>query len=168
MGSVWSRARQGVDPDEWGRRHEWDPVRRTAWTKVLYSFGRAEDLGRAAIERLIGALTLTRLLGKDGSRGHAVAGMYGSQVCSTPQACASTPSTPLGYCATTASATDPTHSTAMGRPSIGIAHVAHVTPRLRAPCARTQWVAGDTALASESAFGIGAGPRVLLTKTHQP
>lgn len=130
MGSVWSRARQGVDPDEWGRRHEWDPVRRTAWTKVLYSFGRAEDLGRAAIERLIGALTLTRLLGKDGSRGHAVAGMYGSQVCSTPQACASTPSTPLGYCATTASATDPTHSTAMGRPSIGIAHVAHVTPRL--------------------------------------
>jgi hypothetical protein len=41
--------------------NEWDPVAKTARTKVLYSFGRADQLDRAAIERLIGALT--RLVG---------------------------------------------------------------------------------------------------------
>ena len=37
--------------------NEWDPIAKTARTKVLYSFGRADQLDRAAIERLIGALT---------------------------------------------------------------------------------------------------------------
>src|SRR3954449_11764113 len=37
--------------------NEWDPTARTARTKVLYSFGRADQLDRAAIERLITALT---------------------------------------------------------------------------------------------------------------
>jgi hypothetical protein len=37
--------------------NEWDPAAKTARTKVLYSFGRADQLDRAAIERLIGALT---------------------------------------------------------------------------------------------------------------
>ena len=37
--------------------NEWDPTAKTARTKVLYSFGRADQLDRAAIERLIGALT---------------------------------------------------------------------------------------------------------------
>ena len=41
--------------------NEWDPVAKTSRTKVVYNFGRAEDLDRAAVERLIGALT--RLLG---------------------------------------------------------------------------------------------------------
>lgn len=44
--------------------NEWDPVRQTARTKMLYSFGRADQLDRAAVERLIGALS--RLLGTDG------------------------------------------------------------------------------------------------------
>ena len=43
--------------------NEWDPVAQTARTKMLYSFGRADQLDRAAVERLIGALT--RLLGKE-------------------------------------------------------------------------------------------------------
>src|SRR3954447_10737630 len=37
--------------------NEWDPAAKTARTKGLYSFGRADQLDRAAIERLIGALT---------------------------------------------------------------------------------------------------------------
>jgi hypothetical protein len=37
--------------------NEWDAAAKTARTKVLYSFGRADQLDRAAIERLIGALT---------------------------------------------------------------------------------------------------------------
>jgi Transposase DDE domain len=37
--------------------NEWDPTAKTARTKVLYSFGRADQLDRAAIERLITALT---------------------------------------------------------------------------------------------------------------
>ncbi|MGE3295681.1 MAG: IS1634 family transposase [Geminicoccaceae bacterium] len=37
--------------------NEWDPAARTSRTKVLYSFGRVDQLDRAAIERLIGALT---------------------------------------------------------------------------------------------------------------
>jgi len=35
----------------------WDPTAKTARTKVLYSFGRADQLDRPAIERLIAALT---------------------------------------------------------------------------------------------------------------
>jgi len=41
--------------------NEWDPAAKTSRTKVLYSFGRADQLDRAAIERLITALT--RLVG---------------------------------------------------------------------------------------------------------
>ena len=41
--------------------NEWDPVAKTSRTKVVYNFGRAEDLDKSAVERLIGALT--RLLG---------------------------------------------------------------------------------------------------------
>jgi hypothetical protein len=55
--------------------NEWDPVRQTARTKMLYSFGRADQLDRAAIERLIGALT--RLLGRDGGAGQPVSGVPG-------------------------------------------------------------------------------------------
>src|SRR5690606_6133779 len=33
--------------------NEWDPTAKTSRTKVLYSFGRADQLDRAAIERLI-------------------------------------------------------------------------------------------------------------------
>ena len=54
--------------------NEWDPVRQTARTKMLYSFGRADQLDRAAVERLIGALS--RLLGKDGGA-QTVAGVPG-------------------------------------------------------------------------------------------
>jgi hypothetical protein len=53
--------------------NEWDPVAQTARTKVLYNFGRAEELDRAAIQRLIGALS--RLLGRDTTAGGPVAGM---------------------------------------------------------------------------------------------
>src|SRR6476469_8109320 len=41
--------------------NEWDPTAKTSRTKVLYSFGRADQLDRAAIERLI--IALTRLVG---------------------------------------------------------------------------------------------------------
>lgn len=40
---------------------EWDPAAKASRTKVLYSLGRADELDRAAIERLI--TSLTRLLG---------------------------------------------------------------------------------------------------------
>lgn len=40
---------------------EWDPVAKASRTKVLYSLGRADELDRAAVERLIASLT--RLLG---------------------------------------------------------------------------------------------------------
>ncbi|MGE3835929.1 MAG: hypothetical protein AB7H43_14270 [Acidimicrobiia bacterium] len=43
--------------------NEWDPTAKTSRTKVLYSFGRADQLDRAAIERLITALT--RVVGVD-------------------------------------------------------------------------------------------------------
>jgi hypothetical protein len=43
--------------------NEWDPSAKTARTKVLYSFGRADALDRSAIERLITALT--RMLGRE-------------------------------------------------------------------------------------------------------
>ena len=56
--------------------NEWDPDRQTARTKMLYSFGRADQLDRAAVERLIGALT--RLLGKDGGA-QTVAGVPGRE-----------------------------------------------------------------------------------------
>ncbi|HEY2762517.1 MAG TPA: IS1634 family transposase [Pseudonocardiaceae bacterium] len=45
--------------------NEWDPAAKTARTKVLYSFGRADQLDRAAIERLITALT--RVVGVEAS-----------------------------------------------------------------------------------------------------
>jgi Transposase DDE domain len=37
--------------------NEWDPAARTSRTKVLYSFGREDDLDRAGIERLVAALS---------------------------------------------------------------------------------------------------------------
>ena len=43
--------------------NEWDPAAKTSRTKVIYSFGRAEDLDRAAVERLVASLT--RLLGSE-------------------------------------------------------------------------------------------------------
>ena len=49
-------------------------MRQTARTKALYSFGRADQLDWAAVERLIGALS--RLLGKDGGA-WTVAGVPG-------------------------------------------------------------------------------------------
>jgi hypothetical protein len=47
--------------------NEWDPAAKTARTKVLYSFGRADQLDRAAIERLIAALT--RVVGVEPASG---------------------------------------------------------------------------------------------------
>ena len=47
---------------------EWDPAARTSRTKILYGFGRADQLDRAAIERLIGSLT--RLLDPAAAHGH--------------------------------------------------------------------------------------------------
>jgi len=41
--------------------NEWDPATKTSRTQVIYSFGRAEEVDRAGIERLIASLT--RLLG---------------------------------------------------------------------------------------------------------
>src|SRR5512146_1811805 len=41
--------------------NEWDPVAKTSRTKVVYSLGRADELDRAAVERLVASLT--RLLG---------------------------------------------------------------------------------------------------------
>ena len=46
--------------------NEWDPARKASRTKVLYNFGRAEELDRAGIQRLIGALS--RLLGRPARR----------------------------------------------------------------------------------------------------
>src|SRR3954451_17069512 len=43
----------------------WDPVSRTSKAKVLHSFGREDELDRAAIERLIASLR--RLLGPAGA-----------------------------------------------------------------------------------------------------
>ena len=60
--------------------NEWDPVRQTSRTKMLYSFGRADQLDRAAVERLIGALS--RLLGKDGGA-QTVAGVLGLEFTSS-------------------------------------------------------------------------------------
>ncbi len=56
--------------------NEWDPARKASRTKVVYNFGRAEELDRAGIERLIGALS--RLLGtQPPAAGDQVAGMAG-------------------------------------------------------------------------------------------
>jgi len=56
--------------------NEWDPARKASRTKVLYNFGRAEELDRAGIQRLIGALS--RLLGTQSpAAGDQVAGMPG-------------------------------------------------------------------------------------------
>ena len=46
---------------------EWDPVAKSSRTKVLYSLGRADELDRTAIERLIASLT--RLLGVEPATG---------------------------------------------------------------------------------------------------
>src|SRR5574340_1197498 len=37
--------------------NQWDPASKSSKMKVLYNFGRAEDVDRAGIERLIGSLT---------------------------------------------------------------------------------------------------------------
>jgi len=42
----------------------WDPARKRSRTQVIYSFGRAEDSSRAALERLAGSLS--RFLSPDG------------------------------------------------------------------------------------------------------
>ena len=56
--------------------NEWDPTRKASRTKVVYNFGRAEELDRAGIERLIGALS--RLLGtQPPAAGDQVAGLPG-------------------------------------------------------------------------------------------
>ena len=56
--------------------NEWDPARKASRTKVVYNFGRAEELDRAGIERLIGALS--RLLGtQPPAAGDQVAGLPG-------------------------------------------------------------------------------------------
>ena len=60
--------------------NEWDPTAKTARTKVLYSFGRADQLDRAAIERLIGALSRvvgveTSAAGPDRARAVGVSGL---------------------------------------------------------------------------------------------
>jgi hypothetical protein len=47
--------------------NEWDPAAKTTRAKVLYSFGRADQLDRPAIERLITALT--RVLGTEPASG---------------------------------------------------------------------------------------------------
>jgi hypothetical protein len=48
-------------------RSEWDPAAKSSRTKVLYSLGRADELDRTAIERLIASLT--RLLGVEPATG---------------------------------------------------------------------------------------------------
>src|SRR2546423_306125 len=50
--------------------NEWDPVAGTSRTKVLHSFGREDEIDRAAVERLVTALT--RLL--DPARAAALTG----------------------------------------------------------------------------------------------
>jgi hypothetical protein len=37
--------------------NQWDPAARVSRTKVLYSFGREDQLNRAAVQRLVGALS---------------------------------------------------------------------------------------------------------------
>lgn len=53
----------------------WDPAAKASKMRVLYNFGRAEDLDRAAVERLIGSLS--RLLGADAAPGVAATGQAG-------------------------------------------------------------------------------------------
>lgn len=53
--------------------NEWDPAAKTSRMKVLYNFGRAEELDRAGIERLIGSLS--RLLGQTPEGGDLGAGV---------------------------------------------------------------------------------------------
>lgn len=49
----------------------WDPEAKTSKMRVLYNFGRAEDLDRAAVERLIASLS--RLLGPDAEQAGGLA-----------------------------------------------------------------------------------------------
>jgi hypothetical protein len=37
--------------------NEWDPAARASRTRILYSFGRTDQVSRAAIERLIASLS---------------------------------------------------------------------------------------------------------------
>jgi hypothetical protein len=69
--------------------NEWDPAAKAARMKVLYNFGRAEELDRAAVERLIGSLS--RLLGESS----AAAGDAGAQAGGLP-GLSFTESRPLG------------------------------------------------------------------------
>ncbi len=58
--------------------NEWDATSKSSRMKVLYNFGRAEDLDRAAVRRLIASLT--RLLGESPARdavGEGEAGLSG-------------------------------------------------------------------------------------------
>jgi hypothetical protein len=51
--------------------NEWDPATKTSRTKVIYSFGWAEEVDRAGFERLISSLT--RLLGTQPTLGGGLA-----------------------------------------------------------------------------------------------
>ena len=51
--------------------NEWDPAAKAARMKVLHSFGREDQLDRAAIERLAGSLV--RLLEPGGAAGRRAA-----------------------------------------------------------------------------------------------
>ncbi len=50
--------------------NEWDPTSKSAKMKVLYNFGRAEELDRAAVQRLIASLS--RVLGEPANSADAV------------------------------------------------------------------------------------------------
>jgi Transposase DDE domain len=61
--------------------NDWDPVARTSRTKILYSFGRTDQVDTAAIERLI--VSLSRLLAPAAAL-KATAGSDLSFICSRP------------------------------------------------------------------------------------
>ena len=61
--------------------NDWDPAARTSRTKILYSFGRTDQVDTAAIERLI--VSLSRLLDPAAAL-RATAGSDLSFICSRP------------------------------------------------------------------------------------
>ena len=61
--------------------NDWDPAARTSRTKILYSFGRTDQVDTAAIERLI--VSLARLLDPAAAL-RAAAGSDLSFICSRP------------------------------------------------------------------------------------
>src|SRR5919112_2271257 len=61
--------------------NDWDPAARTSRTKILYSFGRTDQVDTAAIERLI--VSLSRLLNPAAAL-RATAGSDLSFICSRP------------------------------------------------------------------------------------